>query len=145
MPTTPIDETVGRLRWSEVYREVELYKAAVRVYTKPLFHWRKALNVSSDGKTLYELAARGLRGLDAIHNALVREEFQFRPATGLKYNFNGKRRTLYIPPWEERIVDRLLYRVLNFNLHRWFSSNSYAYRDRLFGLDRCQTSIAHTL
>jgi retron-type reverse transcriptase len=145
MRTTPIDETVGRLRWSEVYREVELYKAAVRVYTKPLFHWRKALNVSSDGKTLYELAARGLRGLDAIHNALVREEFQFRPAIGLKYNFNGKRRTLYIPPWEERIVDLLLYRVLNKRLHRWFSPDSYAYRDRTYGLDSCQSRIANLL
>jgi retron-type reverse transcriptase len=138
-------ETAIRLRWRDAYREVELYKAAVRVYTKPLFHWRKALNVSADGKTLYELAGRGLRGLDAIHNALVREQFQFRPAVGLQYNFNGKRRTLYIPPWEERIVDLVLYRVLNQRLHRWFSPSSYAYRDRTYGLDSCQSQIARLL
>lgn len=128
-----------------MYREVELYKATVRVYTKPLFHWRKALNVSADGKTLYELAERGLRGLDAIHGALQREAFEFRPSIGLTYNFNGKRRTLYIPPWEERIVDLLLYRVLNQRLHHWFSPNSYAYRDHTYGLDSCQSRIASLL
>jgi hypothetical protein len=138
-------KTAAGLRWRDVYREVELYKAAVRVYTKPLFHWRKALSVSADGKTLYELAGRGLRGLDAIHGALQREAFEFRPSIGLTYNFNGKRRTLYIPPWEERIVDLLLYRVLNQRLHHWFSPNSYAYRDHTYGLDNCQSRIASLL
>src|SRR5215469_10411416 len=135
----------GRLRWQKVYREAELYKAAVRVYTRPLFHWRKALNTSADGKTLYDLASRGLRGLDAIHSALASGHFSFRPSAGLKYNFNGKRRTLYIPPWEERIVDLLLYRLLNPRLHRWFSESSYAYRDRTYSLDRCQARIAALL
>jgi len=138
-------EVGRRLRWGDLYREAELYKAAVRVYTKPLFQWRKALSVSTDGHTLYDLAERGLRGLDAIHRSLSREDFSFRPAVALKYNFNGKRRTLYISPWEERIVDFLLYRLLTRKLHRWFSPNSYAYRDRTFGLDRCQSRIAATL
>ena len=138
-------KTAAGLRWRDVYREVELYKAAVRVYTKPLFHWRKALSVSADGKTLYELAGRGLRGLEAIHGALQREAFEFRPSIGLTYNFNGKRRTFYIPPWEERIVDLLLYRVLNQRLHHWFSPNSFAYRDHTYGLDSCQSRIASLL
>lgn len=129
------------LQWKNVYREAELYKAAVRVYTKPLFLWRKALNVSSDGKTLYDLAARGLKGLSAIHEQLRAERFHFRPSIGLKYNFNGKRRTLYIPPWEERIVDLLIYRLLNRRLHHWFSRSSYAYRDHTYGLDQCQRRI----
>lgn len=133
------------LRWRDVYREAELYKAAVRVYTKPLFHWRKALNVSTDGRTLYDLAARGLKNLDAIHQQLRREQFHFRPSVGLKYNFNGKRRTLYIPPWEERIVDLLLYRILNQRFHARLSRCSYAYRDREYGLDRCQSRIASIL
>jgi Reverse transcriptase (RNA-dependent DNA polymerase) len=133
------------LRWRDVYREAELYKAAIRVYTKPLFQWRKALNVSSDGKTLYDLAAHGLNGLAAIHQQLRSERFHFRPSVGLRYNFNGKRRTLYIPPWEERIVDLLIYRLLNTRLHHWFSASSYAYRDRTFGLDRCQSRIKAVL
>jgi hypothetical protein len=131
-----------KLRWADVYREAELYKCAVRVYTKPLFLWRKALNVSTDGRTLYDLAGRGLKGLDEIHRQLQSQRFRFRPAVGLKYNFNGKRRTLYIPPWEERIVDLLLYRLLNQRLHSWFCQSSYAYRDRTYGLDPCQSKIA---
>ena len=133
------------IRWRDLYREAELYKAAVRVYTKPLFLWRKALQTSSDGKTLYDLAARGLNGLAAIHEQLRQERFHFRPAVGLKYNFNGKRRTLYIPPWEERIVDLLLYRLLNRRLDRWFAPSSYAYRDKTYSLDRCQSRIAAAL
>jgi len=133
------------LRWRDVYREAELYKAAVRVYTKPLFLWRKALNVSTDGKTLYDLAAHGLKNLATIHDQLRSERFHFRPSVGLKYNFNGKRRTLYIPPWEERIVDLLIYRLLNQRLHHWFSPSSYAYRDYTHGLDRCQSRIRTVL
>jgi hypothetical protein len=133
------------LGWGDLYCEAELYKAAVRVYTKPLFQWRKALSTSTDGRTLYDFAGRGLRSLDAIHRALAHENFEFRPAVALKYNFNGKRRTLYISPWEERIVDLLLYRLLTRKLHAWFSLNSYAYRDRTLGLDRCQVRIANLL
>jgi len=141
----PSNDAARLLRWRDVYREAELYKAAIRVYTKPLFVWRKALNVSTDGKTLYDLAARGLNGLAAIHEQLRAERFHFRPSVGLKYNFNGKRRTLYIPPWEERIVDLLIYRLLNRRLHQWFSTSSYAYRDHTFGLDRCQSRIRAVL
>jgi retron-type reverse transcriptase len=130
------------LSWSHIYSEAELCRAAVRVYTKPLFHWRKALSTSTDGKTLYDFAARGLRGLDSLHRALERRQFQFRPAVALRYNFNGKQRTLYIPPWEERIVDLMLYRVLSRKLHSWFSPNSYAYRVFGYGLDDCQAQIA---
>lgn len=133
------------LRWRDLYREAELYKTAVRVYTKPLFLWRKALSTSTDGKTLYDLAAHGLKGLHAIHQQLQSERFHFRPSVGLKYNFNGKRRTLYIPPWEERIVDLLLYRLLTQRLHAWFSPSSYAYRDHTYGLDHCQSRIAAVL
>src|SRR5581483_106325 len=135
----------GLLRWRDLYREAELYKAAVRVYTKPLFVWRKALGVSSDGRTLYDFAASGLKGLAAIHEQLRAGRFHFRPSVGLKYNFNGKRRTLYIPPWEERIVDLLIYRLLNRQLGRCFSPSSYAYRDRGCGLDRCQSRIRSVL
>jgi len=136
---------VPPLRWRALYREAELYKAALRVYTKPLFQWRKALSTSTDGRTLYDFAAHGLRSLDALHAALVRQTFAFRPALALHYNFNRKPRTIYLSPWEDRIVDLLLYRVLNQRLHGWFSPNSYAYRDRGHGLDVCQSRIARAL
>jgi len=143
--TKTASEVPHLLRWRDIYSEAELYKAAVRVYTKPVFQWRKALSTSTDGKTLYDFASRGLAHLDAIHGSLQRQDFEFRPAVALHYNFNGKHRTLYIPPWEERIVDLLLYRILNRRLHHWFSPNSYAYRDRKYSLDACQTRIARVL
>jgi len=130
------------LRWKNLYSEAELYRAAVRVYTKPLFQWRKALSTSTDGKTLYDFAAHGLRGLESLHRSLERQEFRFRAAVALHHNFNGKQRTLYVSPWEERIVDLMLYRALNRKLHNWFSPNCYAYRDSNFSLDRCQSQIA---
>jgi hypothetical protein len=133
---------VNPLRWNNLYSETELCRAAVRIYTKPLFQWRKALSVSTDGKTLYDFAAHGLRGLDSLHRSLERQDFRFRPAVALHHNFNGKQRTLYVSPWEERIVDLMLYRALNRKLHNWFSPNSYAYRDSGFSLDRCQSQIA---
>ena len=133
------------LRWADIYSEAELCRAAVRIYTKPLFHWRKALSTSTDGKTLYDFAAGGLRGLDALHRSLQRRQFLFRPAVALRYNFNGRQRTLYISPWEERIVDLMLYRALNRKLHQWFSPNSYAYRLFDYHLDCCQTRVARVL
>jgi RNA-directed DNA polymerase len=132
----------GKLRWREIYREAELYKAAVRLYTKPLFSWRKALFASTDQKDLYDFARYGLHHLADIHEALKRESFSFRPGAALQRNFRGKRRTLYIYPWEERLVDLLLYRLLSARLQHWFSPNCYAYRLRGFGLDRCQRRIA---
>ncbi|HET9837287.1 MAG TPA: reverse transcriptase/maturase family protein [Candidatus Angelobacter sp.] len=133
------------LCWKHVYSEAELCRAAVRIYTKPLFHWRKALSTSTDGRTLYDFAARGLRGLDSLHRSLQRRQFRFRPAVALRYNFNGKQRTLYISPWEERIVDLMLYRALSRKLDPWFSSNSYAYRVFGYGLDQCQAQIAKVM
>jgi hypothetical protein len=142
MAASPPTPPFRLLRWNNIYSEAELCRAAIRVYTKPLFQWRKALCTSSDGKTLYDFAAHGLRGLDSLHRSLRQREFSFRPALALHYNFNGKHRTLYVAPWEERIVDLLLYRALNSKLHGWFSPNSYAYRERGFGVDRCQGQIA---
>lgn len=134
-----------RQRWSEVYREHELYKAAVRLYTPPLFAWRKALVVSSDGRTLYDFARRGLQNLDALHRGLAMRRFAFRPGIALRREFHGKHRTLHIYPWEERVVDLLLFRLLNRRLSGWFSPNSYAYRDRGYGVDLCQRRIAHLI
>lgn len=134
-----------KLGWAQLYSEAELYKAAVRLYTTPLFSWRKALSRSTDQHTLYDFARHGLKNLDAIHRALSRENFHFRPGIALRHNFNGKERTLYIYPWEERVVDVLVYRLLNKSLDGWFSPHSYAYRHKTLGLDPCQRRIAHTL
>lgn len=134
-----------KLHWRDIYREAELYKAAVRIYTKPLFSWRKALFASTDKRDLYDFARSGLHNLAEIHRALKSESYSFRPCVALRRNFRGKRRTLYIYPWEERLVDLLLYRLLSARLQNWLSPNCYAYRLRGFGLDRCQRRIAKLL
>lgn len=145
VPLEPQPVAVEDIRWQNLYREADLYKAAIRVYTKPLFFWRKALSTSDDGRTLYDFARRGLQNLEAIHKALSRGEFKFRPGLALDHNFNGKKRTLYIFPWEERIVDLLLYRLLSRRFHSFFSSRSFAYRLHGLGVDRCQRQIAKAL
>jgi hypothetical protein len=134
-----------RLRWDSVYSEAELYKTAVRLYTKPLFDWRKALCSSTDQNTFYDFARHGLKNLDVVHRLLSRRRFRFREGLALKRNFNGKQRTLYVYPWEERLVSLLLYRLLNRALDHHFSDSSYAYRWRGFGVDRCQREIVQTL
>jgi len=132
----------AKLKWSELYSEAELYKSAVRLYTKPLFSWRKALQSSTDGKNLYDFARHGLHNLGVLHQKLANEEFHFRPGKELHYRFNGKQRTIYLYPWEERLVDLTLYRMLSRRLQSWFSPHSYAYRSRGFGVDHCQRRIA---
>ena len=131
-----------KLTWSELYSEAELCKSAIRLYTKPLFSWRRALQSSTDGKNLYDFARHGLHNLSVLHQKLANEEFHFRPGKALHYRFNGKQRTIYLYPWEERLVDLTLYRVLSRKLQSWFSPNSYAYRSRGFGVDHCQRHIA---
>lgn len=142
---TKLADHIRRLCWDSIYSEAELYKTAVRLYTKPLFDWRKALSSSTDQKTLYDFARHGLKNLDVVHRSLARRRFRFREGLALKRNFNRKQRTLYVFPWEERLVSLLLYRLLNCALDHHFSESSYAYRWRGFGVDRCQREIVQTL
>src|SRR5262249_26960144 len=85
-----------KLSWRDVYREAELYKAGVALYTKPLFSWRKAVFASTNGHDLYDFARHGLRNLSSIHRALSNESFMFRPGAALHRNFRNKARTLYV-------------------------------------------------
>jgi len=134
-----------RASFQACYTELDLYKAVLWVYTKSLFSWRKALSRSHDGQTLYDFAWHTRQNVEQLHTALLRQEFHFREGIELHYNFNGKHRTIYIFPWEERIVDLLLYRALSRFFHSAFSSHSYAYRYRGFGVDLCQYHITRCL
>lgn len=138
-------QPMDMIRWRDLYRETELYKAAVRLYTKPLFNWRKALSTSHDRRTLHDFARDGMRNLDRLHKLLEGGEFRFRPGIASHHNFNGKHRTLYIYPWEERLVDLLLYRLLNRRLNSWFAPQSYAYRLNGMGVDVCQRRVARLI
>ncbi len=101
--------------------------------------------MSHDGRTLYDFARHTPGNVEKIHKALSLRQFRFRESLELNYNFNGKHRTIYMFPWEERIVDALLFHMLNRHFHSLFSDNTYAYRHRGFGVDHCQNRIAHAL
>jgi len=128
-----------------LYSELALHKAALKAYTKPMFSWRKALSTSHDGRTLYDFARHTPQNLQRLHDLLRRQEFHFREGIAQHFNFNGKRRTIFLFPWEERIVDLLLYQGLSRHFHAAFSPHSYAYRFRGFGVDDCQHRIARQL
>ncbi len=131
----------SKATFGAVYSELALHKAVLKAYTKPLFSWRKALQRSHDGRTLYDFARETPRHVEQLHQALSRRQFCFREGVELHYNLNGKHRTIYLFPWEERIVDLLLYQTLNRYLNGAFSKNSYAYRHRGYGVDVCQHRI----
>ena len=134
-----------KARFRNLYSERELYQALLKTYTKPLFRWRKALTMSHDGGTLYDFARHTTRNAERLHRALLQGQFHFREGVELHYNFNGKHRTINLFPWEERIVDLLLYRMLVRYFHSVFSRHSYAYRHRGFGVDLCQHRIPRAL
>ncbi|MCP4192280.1 MAG: hypothetical protein GY768_16840 [Planctomycetaceae bacterium] len=131
--------------FASIYSEVDLYRAALKTYTKPLFRWRAALSRSHDGGTLYDFARSGHRNLNRVHRRLVDRSFQAREGIARKYHFNNKERTIYIFPWEERIVDQMLFQTLNRYFHSAISKHSYAYRHCGFGIDACQHRTAREL
>jgi len=134
-----------KARFQPLYGESALYRAVLKTYTKSLFYWRKAISKSHDERTLYDFARRTPQNVERLHDLLKRRAFHFREATEVKFNFNGRERTVFIFPWEERIVDLLLYQVLNRHFHTEFSRSAYAYRHRGFGVDACQHRIARQL
>ncbi len=136
---------IKKATFRSLYSELALHKAALKVYTKPLFFWRKALQRSHDGLTLYDFARNTAKNLEQLNLALRNQTFHFREGLEIQYRIHSKRRTIYLFPWEERMVDLLLYQILNRYFHSTFSKNSYAYRYRGFGIDVCQHRVARHL
>ena len=131
--------------WQRLYSEAALYKAAVRMYTKPFFFHHQRWQHSHDGQTFYDFARNGIKDLNKIHQQLRKKQFSFGHADARQYNFNGKIRTLYIYPWAERLVDLMLYRELCFKFDESFNQHSYAYRIHGFGVNQCQRDIQKDL
>ena len=141
----PLPAGHRKATFDRVYSELALHQAVIRAYSKPLFTWRKALGSSHDGRTLYDFASDSLRNIDQLHRQLSRGEFVFRPGIELHFNTNGKDRTIYLYPWEERIVDLLLYRELTKYFHRVYEPSCYAYRMGSHGVDSCQHRVEEHL
>ncbi len=131
--------------FASLYSKAALYEAALRVYTKPLFYREKGLIASHDGRTLYHFASHGPRNLEGLHDRLLRRQFRFREGIEVHFTRHRKHRTVYVFPWEERIVDMVLYQTLNRFCHTAFSQDTYAFRHRGFGVDDCQYQITRHL
>lgn len=96
MPQDPRAEAACLLRWRDVYSEAELYKAAVRLYTKPVFQWRKASSTSTGVSVWAEHALPGalttrLRGRGTFGTATFRG--RRRPLLPITGPFGGKATT----------------------------------------------------
>jgi|TARA_Y100000994_G_scaffold249278_1_gene260090 retron-type reverse transcriptase len=131
-----------KVRFESIYSELALQKSALTLFTKTLFNRGKALSKSHDGKTLFDFAEKSGKNLWQLHRRLISKEFSFQPFIARDFNFNGKQRRIYIATWEDKIVERCLFDLLNRKFDHWMSNNSYAYRYRKRGLDACQHKIA---
>jgi RNA-directed DNA polymerase len=148
-PDNPVElclpQSPEKVTFARIYDLAALYEAVLKVYTKPLFYREKGLVSSHDGRTLYHFAVRGKLNTERLHQVLSDRSFHFRESVEIHFTRSRKRRTVYIFPWEERIVDELLYQTLNKFFHPLLSNQSYAFRDRTFGVDDCQHRIARFL
>ena len=141
-----IDLRLGKpLRFDELYRKELLYRSVISIYTKTLFVRRKARSVSWDGQNLYQFAFHGKNELQQLHLELVHHTFRFSPAKALRIMKNGKERIVYVWPWRERVVDLMLYQILNSHLDFRFSKNVFAFRWHGYGIDFCQNRIRNYL
>lgn len=131
--------------WDDVCTEAGIYKAALKIYTRGLFNPTKGLSKGVDGKSLFDFACKA-KNLRALYRTLQVKNFSFRPARQIKLIISPlKEKFIYLFPWEERIVDTLLYEALSTRFHSFFSKHSYAYKTRGAGVDLCQSNIARYL
>ena len=132
----------NKLKFNEIYQRETLFRSALALYTKSLFFRKKACTTSWDGGTLYDFASNGMKEIDLLHKKLVNRKFSFSPAKPLKIVRSGKERIVYIWPWNERVVDLMLYQQMNQRLDRYFSHSVYAFRWHGYGIDLCQNKVA---
>ena len=137
-----IDLRLGRqFRFDAIYNRFFLYQSVMSLYTKALFVRRKAKSTSWDGQNLYGFAFRGENEIQQLHKELLQHKFQFSPAKSVRIKKNDKERTVYIWPWRERVVDLMLYKMLNSRLDFRMSKNVFAFRWHGYGIDPCQRRI----
>lgn len=133
------------LTWEKIYSTSALYKAALKVYTKSLFQSRKARAKSVDDVNLYDYASHTRQNLKKLNKSLANKSFHFRCGYKKTYKLKGKTRAIYVYPWEEKIVDTLVFDELDKRLNNFFSPYSYAYRSINKGINSCQSCLKRKL
>ncbi len=132
------------MKWKTEYSEAELLRATLKLYTKSLHTPTKAFCHAQDEASLYSFAVDTTKNLRKL-NQRIESGFEFKPGTLKKIKVNGKEKSLYIFPWDERIVDTMLYHIVSKKFNKVFSSSSYAYKTQNAGVDICQGDIARYL
>lgn len=129
------------MNWNQLYSETALLKAALKLYEKSLFYRSKAYNTWIDEETLFDFATDSGERLRRLHQSLQEKTFEFSPIRVKRVMFWQKERFLHIESWEDKIVNTMLFTILNKLYNSEQSPYSYAYKHRSGGVDACQRAI----
>jgi len=129
------------MTWENQYSEAALLKAVLKLYEKSLFYRSKAYNVWIDDETLFDFVTDSKNRLKQLHHGLKSKTFEFSPIRQKKLMFWQKERILNIESWVDKIVNTMLFTMLNEMYASKQSPYSYAYKHKSGGVDACQRAI----
>ena len=134
---------VMQLQFNSIYSRESLYEAAFVLYNKAVFFPRKAKVKSYDDATLYDYGIRFQSVIREVHKKLCKQEYLFGPLLEKQVKLGDKNRKLYIETWEDKLVETMLYRLLDRKLNNYLYPKSYAFRQRgSKGVLKCVRKVA---
>lgn len=129
------------MKWKDLYSEADLLKATIKLYEKSLFYRSKSYNVWIDDETLFDFVVDSNMRLTKLHQKLQNQTFEFSPIRVKKAMFWQKERFLHVESWEDKIVNTMLFTLVNRLYNSKQSPYSYAYKHKSGGVDACQRAI----
>jgi retron-type reverse transcriptase len=129
------------MKWENLYSESVLLKAVLKLYEKSLFYRSKSYNTWIDDETLFDFVVDSKKRLNQLHAKLADGTFEFSPIKMKHVKFWQKERLLHIECWEDKIVNTMLFTMLNEIYSSHQSPYSYAYKHKSGGVDACQRAI----
>jgi retron-type reverse transcriptase len=129
------------MKWQSLYSEAILLKAVLKLYEKSLFYRSKSYNVWINDETLFDFVIDSKDRLTRLHHKLQNQTFEFSPIKAKKLMFWQKERILHIESWEDKIVNTMLFTLLNKLYSSEQSPYSFAYKHKSGGVDACQRAI----
>lgn len=127
--------------WNKLYSKEKLLESVLKLYEKSLFYKSKSYSTWIDEETLYDFASDSSKRLNQLHKKLKTQTFQFSPIYVKTVRFWGKERNLHIESWEDKIVNSMLFNMLNIIYSKEQSQFSFAYKHKSGGVDACQRAI----
>lgn len=127
-----------QLKFSDIYSTEALYESAFVLYNKAMFFPKKAKVRSYDNKSLYDFGISFQTTIRKIQKQLEKQSFLFGPLLEKTIILGDKSRQLYLSPWEEKLVETMLYRLLDRKLNSILYSKSFAFRQQgSKGVQKC--------